>query len=102
MPAQPLHVLVTRPEGQQHALVVAVQLAGFQVSQQSAVCVAPLELAPPARPLLLDIDQYLAVFFVSAIAARFALDILTSFWPQWPVRVNWFAVGPATAELVAA
>lgn len=102
MSAQPLHVLVTRPEGQQHALVAALQQAGFQVSEQSAVCVAPLELAPPARQLLLDIDQYHAVFFVSANAARFALDILTSFWPQWPVGVNWLAVGPATAEVLAA
>lgn len=101
MSAQPLHVLVTRPEGQQHDLVAELRQAGFQVSQQSAVCVEPLELAPSSRQLLLDIDQYHAVFFVSANAARLALDTLTSLWPQWPVGVNWLAVGPATAEVLA-
>jgi uroporphyrinogen-III synthase len=102
MPAQPLHVLVTRPEGQQHAIVAELRQAGFRVSQQSAVQVEPLDLAPPARQLLLDIDQYHAVFFVSANAARLALDTLLSLWPQWPVGVNWLAVGPATADVLAA
>lgn len=99
---KPLHVLVTRPEGQQHALVTALRAAGFHVSQQSAVCVEPLDLMPAARQRLVDVDQYHAVFFVSTNAARLALDTLGSWWPQWPVGVNWLAVGPATAEVLAA
>ena len=102
MAADSLHILVTRPEGQQHGLVALLGEAGFRVSQQSAVCIEPLELAAAAKQPLVDIDQYHAVFFVSANAARLALNSLDALWPQWPVGVHWLAVGPATADTLAA
>lgn len=97
-----LHVLVTRPDGQQQTLVRALTEAGFAVSHQSALCIEPLELSAAGRKLLLNLDQYHAVFFVSTNAARLALQALDALWPQWPVGVHWLAVGPATAELLSA
>lgn len=102
MSRSPQHVLVTRPQGQQQALVAALTEAGFVVSQQSALCIEPLVLSVAERNLLLNLDQYHAVFFVSANAARLALQALDELWPQWPVGVHWLAVGPATAEVLSA
>ncbi|MEE4249652.1 MAG: uroporphyrinogen-III synthase [Alcanivoracaceae bacterium] len=102
MSAEPLHILVTRPEGQQHGLVTLLAEAGFRVSQQSALSIESLHLSAAARQPLVDIDQYHAVFFVSANAARLALELLDTLWPQWPVGVHWLAVGPATADILAA
>ncbi len=102
MSRSPLHVLVTRPQGQQQALVTALLEAGFVVSQQSALCIEPFPLSAVERSLLLNLDQYHAVFFVSANAARLALQALDELWPQWPVGVHWLAVGPATAEVLSA
>lgn len=102
MSRSPLHVLVTRPEGQQQALVRALAEAGFTVSHQSALSIEPLDLSAAERSLLLNLDQYHAVFFVSTNAARLALLALDELWPQWPVGVHWLAVGPATAELLSA
>lgn len=102
MSRSPLHVLVTRPEGQQQALVRALVEAGFTVSHQSALSIEPLDLSAAERSLLLHLDQYHAVFFVSTNAARLALSALDELWPQWPVGVHWLAVGPATAELLSA
>lgn len=97
----PLHVLVTRPDGQQQTLVRSLSEAGFAVSHQSALCIEPLEITAAGRNLLLNLDQYHAVFFVSTNAARLALQALDALWPQWPVGVHWLAVGPATAEVLA-
>lgn len=101
MSRSPAHVLVTRPQGQQQGLVAALIEAGFVVSQQSALRIEPLELSAAERNLLLNLDQYHAVFFVSANAARLALQALDELWPQWPVGVHWLAVGPATAEVLS-
>src|SRR5690606_38713491 len=75
---------------------------GFQVSQQSALCIESVPLSAADRQPLVDIDQYHAVFFVSVNAARLALQALDELWPQWPVGVHWLAVGPATADILAA
>jgi uroporphyrinogen-III synthase len=96
------HVLITRPEGQQQALQALLERAGYRVSHRSALSIEPLPLAPAVQRTLLDIDQYHAVFFASANAARFALEALDPLWPQWPVGVHWIAVGPATADVLLA
>ena len=96
------HALVTRPEGQQQGLVRALADAGLVVSCQSALCIEALALSARQHNLLLDLDQYHAVFFVSTNAAQLALQALQRLWPRWPVGVHWLAVGPATAEVLSA
>ena len=53
------------------------------------------------RQSIIDLDQYQAVIWVSANAARLSLELIDQYWPQPPVGVNWLAVGPATAEVLA-
>lgn len=70
------------------------------------MCCLPL-LAIEAVPLegvtrqrLLDLDRYDLVFFVSSNAARLGLAAIESFWPQYPIGLQNFAVGPGTAAVL--
>lgn len=92
-----MRVLVTRPEGQQHALLAALGKAGYDVSYAPSLRIEASDLSALERRYLEDIDHYHAVIFISRNAAEFALAHLDTLWPQWPVGVNWLAVGEATA-----
>src|SRR5699024_12818885 len=91
-------VWVTRPEGQQKALVEKLHAAGFEPVVQSSLVIEPLPLTPEDEHKLININEYQVVFFVSTNAVRFALTVLYAYWPQWLVGVNWLAVGDATAK----
>ncbi|MBF1801114.1 uroporphyrinogen-III synthase [Alloalcanivorax profundimaris] len=90
-------VLVTRPAGQGEALAARLRAAGHEPLLVPALRIEPLPLSGDHRRRLLDLDLYHAVFFVSANAARHALDAMADLWPQWPVGLHWLAVGESTA-----
>lgn len=95
------HVLVTRPAGQADWLCRRLQELGYQVSHRPVLSIEPLPLSDTGRSLLMDLDQFHAVFVVSSNAARLAVDALADYWPQWPVGVHWIAVGDATAACLS-
>ncbi len=92
-----MQVLVTRPWGQQQALMDALRQAGYQSLYSPALHIEPLPLSDATRRVLMDLDLFHAVFFASSNAARLALAAMADLWPQWPVGVHWLAVGKATA-----
>lgn len=96
-------VLVTRPAGEAaQRLAAALEAGGLR-----AVCQPLLELAPIARPAAADVarmralDSFAHVIFVSANAVRFGMSWLQQFWPELPEGPQWYAVGDATAALLA-
>lgn len=95
-------VLVTRPAGEAaDRLAQRVGEAGYRVVQQPLLQLAPVpELSPDQRQLLLDLDQYQHVIFISTNAVRFAMDYIEDYWPQLPVGPRWYAIGEATASLL--
>ncbi|MDP2227169.1 MAG: uroporphyrinogen-III synthase [Moraxellaceae bacterium] len=92
-----LHILNTRPAHQSGDLSAALRAAGATVSELPLIAITPLALPADAERLLLDLDRFNGVFFVSANAARLALDAVAGFWPQWPYRLPAYAVGQRTA-----
>ncbi len=102
MPTLTPTVLITRPDGQAATLLNQLRAAGHAALQRPALLIEPLPMSDADRRLLMDLDQFHAVFFVSANAARLALEAMADLWPQWPVGVHWLAVGRATAEVIAA
>jgi uroporphyrinogen-III synthase len=89
-------VVVTRPAEQAGDLIAALAQAGAVPLAFPTLAIEPRTLTPQDRQKILDLDQYRAVICVSPNAARLGLDALADYWPQWPVRQLWFAVGPAT------
>jgi uroporphyrinogen-III synthase len=101
MPTEVAGVLVTRPAGQETALCQAVAVAGFRVYSQPLLELQALpELTPQQRSLLLELDLYQHIIFISGNAVRFGMARVEDFWPQLPVGVNWYAIGDITAGLL--
>lgn len=95
-------VLVTRPSGQQRQLSAAVASAGYAVHCLPLLELQALEqLGAEQRALILDLDHYQHVIFISGNAVRFGMHWIEDFWPQLPVGLNWYAIGDATAALLA-
>ena len=92
-------VLVTRPAGQACALCDALRGAGYAAySQPLLELQAVPQLSPPQRQLLLGLDSYQHIIFISGNAVSFGMPCIENYWPQLPVAVNWYAIGQATAD----
>lgn len=97
-----LHVLNTRPRQQAAGLSAALREAGARVSELPLIEIVPRALSADEERLLLDLDRFDGVFFVSANAARLGLDAVAGCWPQWPYRLPVYAVGRGTAAVLEA
>jgi uroporphyrinogen-III synthase len=93
------NVLVTRPAGDAaDALCAAVRAVGFEAySQPLLELQAFATLSAAHRQLLLDLDRYEHVIFISGNAVEFGMALVEDFWPQLPAGLHWYAVGDATA-----
>lgn len=64
--------------------------------------IVPVDLAAaPVKATIMDLDRFDHVVFVSRNAVRHGMPALEQYWPQWPVRLQWYAVGEATAAALA-
>jgi uroporphyrinogen-III synthase len=45
----------------------------------------------------LALDGFDHVILISVNAVKIGVERLAAYWPQWPVSLRWYAVGPATA-----
>ncbi|MAT91018.1 MAG: uroporphyrinogen-III synthase [Halioglobus sp.] len=97
-------VLVTRPAGAAaDALCAAVRDAGYRAVAQPLLEVQALaELPAAARAMVMDLDHYAAVIFISSNAVRCGMQRLQDYWPQLPLGIQWYAVGAATARMLDA
>jgi len=46
---------------------------------------------------IINLDQYQHVIVVSQHAAKFGIDKIDEYWPQFPLDQNWFAIGRKTS-----
>jgi uroporphyrinogen-III synthase len=95
-------VLVTRPAGEaSDSLCAAVTALGYQAFSQPLLELHSLsEMSPVQRQIMLDLDRYQHVIFISTNAVRFGLEQIENYWPQLPVGLNWYAIGAATSALL--
>jgi uroporphyrinogen-III synthase len=93
-------VLVTRPAGEAaDTLCAAVKAAGYQVFSQPLLKLQAVPaLSAAQRQMLMDLDQFQHVIFISSNAVQFGMERVEECWPQLPVKLHWYAVGTATAS----
>ena len=96
------HVLITRPQGQEGDILQALEDAGWCAWHQPLLNITPIqEPAKNYQPLkhtMMNIDLYDVIITVSANASSLAYHWIDQYWPQLPVGINWFAVGPSSAK----
>jgi uroporphyrinogen-III synthase len=94
-------VLITRPAGQADGLAEAVVAAGFEAKIVPVMVIEPITDPKTLRPAVnavLDLDSYQHIIFISTNAVGYGMGLVDQYWPQWPERVCWHAIGKATAQ----
>ncbi|ASP37848.1 uroporphyrinogen-III synthase [Bacterioplanes sanyensis] len=95
-----MQVVVTRPAGQQQALMEALSQLGVTPLHRPLMRIEALASNATLRQSMIDLDHYQAVIAISRNAAEHGLRWMDEFWPQPPVGIDWYAVGPTTAEVL--
>jgi uroporphyrinogen-III synthase len=94
-------ILLGRPEGENESLA-AMLTPEYEILVRPLIKLSEKSLNSSLKKTAMDLDHYDRVIFVSKSSVRFAMPLLDSYWPQWPVAVKWYAVGPGTADALAA
>lgn len=96
-------MIVTRPANQADALIEALQQRGYQTQHLPLMDIVPVpddERAGVLRQQVQNTDHYKAIIVISVNAAAIGLDWLDRYWPQAPLGIDWYAVGPSTADVL--
>lgn len=102
--AKKRRVLVTRPLAQQQSLCDVLTQTGFTAVGLPMLEIVPLSQAAQVQEIkqrVLALDNYQHVIFISANAVECGMAWLTTYWPQWPTGICWYAIGRATAQQLA-
>jgi uroporphyrinogen-III synthase len=91
-------VLVTRPAAQSAGILEAIEQIGVRPVPFPLLKLEKLLLDQAAKQIVLNLDSYDLVIFVSGPAVQFGMDWIETYWPQLPVAITWFAVGESTAD----
>lgn len=99
----PHRILITRPAGQGHALMAELEQAGWHCVHQPLLRIAPFteDSGKPFHAMkhhIMNLDHYDVVISVSGNASSLAVDWIDQYWPQVPVGIDWYAVGPSSAK----
>ncbi len=100
-PLTGLQVLVTRPEAQAKAWARSLEAQGARVGMAPLMALEPVTDAAAKQAIkqcILDFDRYQKAIFVSQNAVAYAFDWLEDYWPQLPIRVEYYGVGERTAR----
>ena len=100
-------IVVTRPSGQADELLAQISELSNEVRHHPLIDIHSFDddgsiAANAARRKILDIDRYDAVIAISRNAAECGLTWLDDYWPQYPVGIRWYGVGPTTVEAMRA
>lgn len=98
-PALPLagkRILICRPQPEADRLAGAFRDAGADTECLPLIDRKPLILSGVQQTHIHNIDLFQHIVAVSPYAARQLLDHVDTWWPQLPVGIHWYGVGPGT------
>ncbi|HCH33485.1 MAG TPA: uroporphyrinogen-III synthase [Oceanospirillaceae bacterium] len=95
-----MRVLVTRPTAQAAAMIELMTDSGFEVVHQPCLAITPVDPSSvdglQSKRLAMELYTFDHVIVISTNAAHHWLDLAQDYWPQWPVGVQWWAMGHST------
>lgn len=103
LPLAGLSVLLTRPAGRADKLAAAIQSLGGRVTRLPLLAIEPITervAVERLKTFSMALDSYDAAIFISTNAATLGLEWIENYWPQLPVGLEAYAVGPGTAEIL--
>ena len=90
-------VLICRPGTRAAPLAEAIGGLGHDVEHCEVMALEALPETQAMRNAWLDLDQFERVVVTSPFAAQCLAESIEHYWPQLPVGVTYYAVGPSTA-----
>lgn len=91
---------VTRVEPFHKAMIERLHKEGVDVVYQPLFTIAPIEVTPEQRNAILELDRYDQVAFVSKSAINHVMPLFEQYWPQWPVKQRWWAMGEGSKSML--
>jgi uroporphyrinogen-III synthase len=102
-PLKGLNVLLTRPALQATRLTKRIEGLGGTVQSLPLLEIDPILDKPSVERVktkIMGLDQYDVALFISTNAASLGMEWISQYWPQLPVGLEAYAVGPSTGELL--
>jgi uroporphyrinogen-III synthase len=97
-----LPVLVLRPQPGADETVAELRARGWAAIARPVIATEAVARTPESRARVQRLDEFDLVIFTSPAAVRFGMPQLDEYWPQFPHRLCWVAVGARTrSELEA-
>lgn len=96
------HVLICRPEESAKALASALSALGAKCNILPTLDIKEVPISAHEKQCLLSLDQYRYVIVTSQHAAKIGLDLVDTYWPQFPIEQTWLAIGQKTASILSA
>lgn len=100
-----LDIVITRPYAQAEPWAQRLQNMGAKTYIIPLLEIIPVQELAQIRAIqncILDFDLYSKAIFVSQNAVEHAFEWIENYWPQLPIGIDFFAVGEATAQQIAA
>jgi len=97
-----VRVLATRPKQQNQAWAHTLAQKGYEVVECPLLEIRPLG-AHEQRSVInvvLELDTFQKAIFVSQNAVAYGFDFIYEYWPQFPLKLDCYAVGKKTAQLM--
>lgn len=83
-------------------MCAGLSAAGYRPVHQPLLAVSPISLDAAQQAIAGRLERYAHCLFVSSNAARYGLECLLAGRPAWPGRVQCYAVGDSTADVLRA
>jgi uroporphyrinogen-III synthase len=103
-----IKVLLTRPAGQSDGLARAIASEGGHSVSYPVMRIEGLDEQADAvvcqrtKQLLMNLDHYQQVIFISTNAVHYGMAWIEQYWPQLPTGIEWHAIGTATGQALTA
>ena len=92
-----IRALITRPEPMATLLVNMIRQANGQAFAMPMLEISPIPESQSMRNKLLMLDEFDKIIITSRFAACFGMELIATYWPQIPVKGQWFSIGSGTA-----
>lgn len=102
-PLRGMNVLLTRPASQAVNISRRIEQLGGTVLGLPLLEIDPIRDKPSierVKSAIMGLDQYDIALFISTNAASLGMEWIGQYWPQLPVGLQAYAVGPSTAEVL--
>lgn len=94
------NIWLTRPHNQASVLNAELLERGANVLLIPMLEIEALAWNEEVKARILNFDNYDMAVFISTNAAKFGMECISNYWPQYPSHIKNFALGPSTGAVL--